>query len=191
MESAVSRLLDSFQAYYNISEFAADDAKDSSPASDAMAKKPDGLPLRALCEYYEKDQSFVVSKKAELWSAQSEEFIFLFQLERLTLELFEKCRDYAHEKGMEMAHIGPGHMYTYITPMFVCEECDEDARKALKKCRIFKSFRFSFHGWMDLHAAVLEVNHNQISSNAGGRSVERVLKNVLFNSTKKRRWFLK
>ena len=174
VESAVEKLLASFRAYYNITE-----------------KQEKEIPVRAVCEYYEKSQRYVVSQKAELWSENSEEFIFLFQMERLTEELFAKCRDYAYEKGMEMAHIGPGHMYTYITPIFVCETCDEEARKALKKCRIFKSFRFSFHGWMDLHAAVLEVNHNLISSNAGGRSVEKVMKNVLFNSKKKRRWLLK
>ena len=75
-------------------------------------------------------------------------------------------------------------MYTYITPVFVCNECDADARKALKKTRIYKSFRFSFHGWMDFHTAVLEVQQNKISSNTGGKPVEKVMKKVLFNSKK-------
>lgn len=174
IESATARLLSSFQAYYNIKQ----------PEAEAT---PKGMPLRAICEYYERSQKYVLSQKAELWSENSEEFLFLFQVERLTLELFEKCKDYALDEGMKMAHIGPGHMYTYITPMFICTSCDEDARRALKKCRKFKSFRFSFHGWMDLHTAVLEVQNNQISSNAGGRSVEKVMKKVLFNSNKKRR----
>ena len=173
IESAVAKLLSSFHAYYNVSEI--------------EGAQKDGVPLRALCEFYETSQKYVLSQKAELWSENSEEFIFLFQTEKLTQELFERCKEYALEEGMKMAHIGPGHMYTYITPMFICETCDDDARKALKRCRKFKSFRFSFHGWMDLHVAVLEVQNNQISSNAGGRSVEKVMKKVLFNSKKKRR----
>lgn len=177
VESAAERLLSSFRAYYNVKEY--DEAEKEAKAQ--------GLPLRAFCEYYEKSQKYVLSQKAELWSENSEEFLFLFQMDRLTQEAFEKCRDYAHEEGMKLAHIGPGHMYTYVTPIFVCNTCEEDARRALKKCRIFKSFRFSFHGWMDLHAAVLEVQNNHISSNAGGRSVEKVMKKVLFNSNKKRR----
>ncbi len=185
VESAVSRLLSSFRAYYNITEM------DGIQSGDVADETKGEIPVRAICEYYEKSQRFVVSQKAELWSEHSEEFLFLFQMERLTPELFEICKNYAYDEGMKMAHIGPGHMYTYITPIFVCESCDEAAKKALKKCRIFKSFRFSFHGWMDLHAAVLEVKNNQISSNAGGRSVEKVMKSVLFNSKKKRRWFLK
>ena len=174
IESATERLLSSFQAYYNIKQL-------------EEGEKPKGLPLLAICEYYEKSQKYVLSQKAELWSENSEEFLFLFQTDVLTLDLFEKCKDHVWEEGLKLAHIGPGHMFTYITPMFVCNSCDEDARKALKKCRKFKSFRFSFHGWMDLHTAVLEVQNNQMSSNAGGRSVEKVMKKVLFNSNKKRR----
>ena len=181
VESAAEKLLSSFRAYYNIKEFTEEEKE----------AKSLGLPLRALCEYYEKSQKYVVSQKAELWSENSEEFLFLFEVDQLTPETFEKCKEYAWEEGTKLAHIGPGHMYTYVTPIFVCNACDEAARKALKKCHKFKSFRFSFHGWMDLHAAVLEVQNNLISSNAGGRSVEKVMKRVLFNSKKKRRWFLK
>ena len=162
--SAVERLLKSYQAYYNITTF--DEAK---------------RPLTAICEYYEASQKYVLSHKAELWSENSEEFLFLFQMDRLTLHDYEKCRDYAYEEGMKMAHIGPGHMYTYITPVFVCNECDAYALKALKKTRIYKSFRFSFHGWMDFHTAVLEVQQNKISSNTGGKPVEKVMKKVLFS----------
>ena len=174
IDSAIERLLSSFKAYYNIINYT-----------------EDRRPLVAHCEYYESSKKYVLSQKAELWSENSEEFLFLFRMDRLTLSEFELCKNYAYEEGMKMAHIGPGHMYTYITPIFVCGECDQDARKALKKCRIFKSFRFSFHGWMDLHTAVFEVDHNRITSNAGGRSVEKVMNRVLFNTKKKRSDFLK
>lgn len=79
-------------------------------------------------------------------------------------------------------------MYTYITPMFVCDTCDEEAKRAVKKCRIYKSFQFSLHGWMDYHAAVFETSTSSIFTNRSGRCVEKVLKNVLFQ--KKRRRFL-
>ena len=115
-----------------------------------------------------------------------EEFIYLFDVEHLTREIFEQCRDYARKDGMERAHIGPGHMYTYITPVFICDACDEEARKALKKCRIYQSFHFSLHGWMDFHAAVLEVNHNKITTNRNGKCVEKVMKNVLFQKKRRR-----
>lgn len=168
VDSAADRLLKSFETYYNITQYS-----------------EEHRPLTAICEYYETSQKYVLSHKAELWSENSEEFLFLFQMNHLTLPDYEKCRDYAYEEGMKRAHIGPGHMYTYITPVFICSECDPDALKALKKTRIYKSFHFSFHGWMDFHTAVLEVQNNKISSNTGGKPVEKVMKKVLFNPKKK------
>lgn len=170
-ETAISRLLDSYKAYYNITAYDAE-------------KKP----LTALCEFYEHSEKYVLSRKAELWSADCEEFIYLFDIEHLTKELFEKWRDFAKEDGLKRANIGPGHMYTYITPVFVCDTCDDDARRAVRKCRIYQSFQFSLHGWMDYHAAVFETSDNCIFTNRSGKCVEKVLKSVLFQ--KKRRRFL-
>ena len=169
-ESAIEKLLKSYQAYNNIE------------LSDETQK-----PLRAVCEFYEHSEKFVLSKKAELWSADCEEFIYLYETEHLTQKMFEEYRDFAKEDGLKRAHIGPGHMYTYITPVFVCDTCDADAKKAVKRCRIYKSFQFSLHGWMDFHAAVYETSNNDIVTNAAGRCVGKVLKNVLF--PKERRFF--
>lgn len=170
-EEAVNKLLDSYRTYFNITTF-----------------KEEQKPLTAICEFFERSEKYVLSKKAELWSANCEEFIYLFEMPHLTLDMFEQCRDYAKEDGLKRANIGPGHMYTYITPIFVVDSCDESAKKALKKCRIYQSFRFSLHGWMDFHTAVLELTNNCIVTNRNGRCVEKILKNVLFQE--KRRRFL-
>ena len=167
-QTAVEKLLDSYAAYYNITKFEEEDKK----------------PLVAICEFFEHSEKFVLSRKAELWSADCEEFIYLFEMERLTKDLYEQCRDFALEDGLKRANIGPGHMYTYITPVFICDNCDEDAKKALKKCRIYKSFHFAYHGWMDFHVAALETSSNKIYSNASGRCVEKIMKKVLFQKKK-------
>jgi hypothetical protein len=80
---------------------------------------------------------------------------------------------------MNRLHIGPGHMCSYITPVFLCESCDEDARRALKKTHIYKSFRFSLHGWMDFRACVVEMETGRIDSNRAGKSTAKSLKHIL------------
>lgn len=172
-EAALNRLIESYKAYFNI------DIADNTQEY-----------LRAVCEFFEHTEKYVLSRQANLWAANCEEFVYLFSVEQLTTEIFEKCRDFAREDGMKRAHIGPGHMYTYITPVFICDACQEDARRAVRKCRIYKSFKFSLHGWMDFHAAVLEVGSNRITTNGSGKCVEKVLKNVLFTDKKKRRRLL-
>ena len=91
-----------------------------------------------------------------------------------------------HADGMKRIHVGPGHMASYITAVFICDTCDEDARKALKKCRIYKSFHFSLHGWMNFHAALVEVDDGKVTSNASGHHVAKILKKILYDTRGKR-----
>lgn len=168
-QQAIEKLLKSYEAYFNIYRMEKED-----------------VPLVARCDFFEHSQKYVMSQKAELWAADSEEFIYLFEMEHLTKELFEQCKAYALEDGNGRMKVGPGHMYTFITAIFICDSCDAEAKKALRKSREYKSFHFSLHGWMDYHNAVLEVSNDAISSNYAGKSTAKILKKVLFHTKKKR-----
>ena len=167
-EEVIARLLKSYEAYYNITLF-----------------KDEQTPITARCDFFEHSKRYVLSEKAELWSADREEFLYLLDIPHLTTGLFEKWRDYIYKDGMSRIHVGPGHMYSFITPIFVCDTCDEDARRALKKGRIYKSFHFSLHGWMDYHTVAVELSGNRLDANRGGGSTVKILKKVLYSQTKK------
>ena len=167
-ESAIERLLKNYGPYYNIHMI-----------------EDDQTPITARCDFFEHSGQYVISKKAELWTADTEEFLYFLNIPHLTLELYQKWRDYVHEDGMNRLHVGPGHMASYITPVFICDTCDEDARKALKKCHISKSFHFSLHGWMNFHAALVRVADCRIDANRSGHHVAKILKKVLYSQTRK------
>lgn len=169
-ESAIERLLNSYRAYYNIYKFEGEQ----------------GL-IAARCDFFEHAQKYVLSKKAELWSADSEEFLYIIDVPHLTKEIFLEYKDKVLEDGTSRMNIGPGHMYTYITPVFITDEADEDAIKALKKCHIYKSFHFSLHGWMDYRAALLQVTDGKMYSNNSGKSVVKIMKKVLYSKKRKER----
>ena len=69
----------------------------------------------------------------------------------------------------------------YITAVFLCDSCDADVIKAIKKTRIYKSFHFSLHGWMDHHTALVELSTGQIDANRGGRHTAKFMKKVLYS----------
>lgn len=167
-EAVIDRLLRSYSSCYNIHLI-----------------EDDQVPITARCDFFEHSGKYVISKKAELWSADNEEFLYLVNIPHLTMELYQKWRDYIHEDGMNRIHVGPGHMASYITPVFICDTCEEEARKALKKCRIYKSFHFSLHGWSDHHTALIELSTGQIDANAGGRQTAKILKKVLYSKKSK------
>ncbi len=161
-DEAVARLLDSYQRYYN----------------QTLLDDPES-PVVARCEYFEHMQSYALTKRAELWSAKTEEFLYLINIPHLTEELFLQWRDWVKEDGTPRMNIGPGHMSSYITAIFLCDTCDDAARSAAKRCRIRKSFRFSLHGWMDYRAAVVELSSAKVTANAAARQSAENLKRVL------------
>ena len=181
-DEAVERLLSGYRRYYTITRFDGVREEEARGLAEAVhLQKPffsGGSELSAVCEYYEQGEKYFLFHSAQLWSTAQEEFIFLFKVPRLTLAVFRELSEYAYEAGMDMAHIGPGHMYTYISPLFICDSIDEEARKALEKCHRYKSFRFSFHGWMEFHAGALELTGGHFYFNRAGRCMEKGLRKV-------------
>ena len=142
-------------------------------------------PLAAQMDFYAESSKYVLSKKAKLWEANSFEYVYLFSVPHLTKEIYNACEKKAYEEGMARINPGPNHMYTYITALFVCDSCDEEARKALKRCKLYKSFRMSYWGWMDFHTAVAVLPEEKVSSNASGHSAAQVFHKGLFHKQKK------
>lgn len=169
-EEALERLLTYFKVYYNITRYEADK-----------------FPLTALCEFYEHSQKYVLSRKAELWSEDSEEFVYLFQVSHLTLDLFQKMKEYAYEDGMKRLHIGPGHMCSVINPIILCNTCDKDAIREIKKCRIYKSFHFSLHGWMDFHTVLIQRGESDFPTNRSGKSNAKFMKNIFMKKVRRKK----
>ena len=168
-EAAIERLLRSFSSCYNI-----------------QLVEDDQTPITARCDFFEHSGQYVISKKAELWSADNEEFLYVLSIPHLTLELYEQWRDHVQAEAMERIHVGPGHMASYITPIFICDTCDEAARKALKKCRIYKSFHFSWYGWMNVHTAAVICKESRVMTNRMGRGNAKFMKNILSSCKEKK-----
>ncbi|SCG98882.1 hypothetical protein [Romboutsia sp. 1001713B170207_170306_H8] len=158
----VSKILQSYNVYYDIEKCT-----------------NTHIPLVAKCEFHVHNQKYVLVKKATLWEADSNEYVYIFEVDNLTKELFIKCKNYAYENGMSLINPKPGHMYSYITTLFVCNSCEEGVDKLIKKCKIFKNFKFSFNGWMDFRTCCLNISDSKIYGNKSGKDTTKFFKNLL------------
>lgn len=140
------------------------------------------LPLAAKCTLHVHSEKYFLMKKAVLWNADSHEYVFLFSMPQLSLPLYQACLGYAYEEGMALIHPGNGHMVTYLTAVFLCDLCDPDARKALRRCRLHKNFRFALDGWMDFHTALIELQSGKVCTNSSGHENAGFLKKLLHYS---------
>ena len=151
-KDAVERLLAAYRRYYTITRF--DGVREAPGEGLREAKEltapflPEGASLSAVCEYYERAERYFILHSNELWSTHQEEFVFVFSVPHLSKKVFDACRDYAYQAGMDMAHIGSGHMYTYISPVFLCDTVDEEARIALEKCILTNPSGCSLTAWL-------------------------------------------
>ena len=143
-------------------------------------------PLAAQMDFYAESSKYVLSKKAKLWEANSFEYVYLFNVPHLTREIYDQCEKLAYDEGMARIKPGPNHMYTYITALFVCDSCDEDAKKALKQCKLYKSFKMSYWGWMDFHTALAVLPEESVSTNRSGHSAAQVFNRGLFHKQKRK-----
>lgn len=160
----LERMLDGYEAYFDIKRW---------------ENQEKSLPLAAECSFHVHSEKYVLVKKAKLWDADSNEYVYIFSMPQLTKELYESCKDYAYTEGMKRIDPKPGHMYSYITPVFLCDTCTKEAEQALKRCRIYKSFHFSWYGWMNVHTAVLICEDGRVVTNRMGRGNAKFMKNIL------------
>ena len=162
-EEGLRKVLKSYEAYYDVEE------------CEVTAE----FPLVATCSFYVHSEKYVLVKKAKLWSADSNEYVYIFSVPVFNKTIYEKCRDYAYEKGMALIDPKPGHMYTYITTLFVCDQSEKDAVRALKRCRLHKNFQFSLLGWMDFHTALIDLATNKVYTNGSGHENAKFLKSII------------
>lgn len=145
-------------------------------------------PLVAVGEFHEHGTGYIMVRAAEMWSADCNEYLYLFSMEHLDVAQYEECLRKARELGEPKIKPDKDHKSSYVTALFVCDTAEEEAIKRLKKCRIRKNFHFSLHGWMEVHTAVVAGGGETIATNGDGRRTGEFLKNVL-HPRKKDLWY--
>lgn len=164
-EELVEALERYFEAYYDVNK-----------ASE------DAAPLRLRCDLHVNNQKYFLFKKNVMWEANCHEYVYIFSVPKLTDEMYRLCEHVAYEAGMKLVDPVPDHMYTYITCVIVADETEPSAVRALKKCHIYKSFRFSLRGWMEFHTAVLDRSRGRAYTNRSGRAYAKLFNKILQKS---------
>lgn len=151
------------------------------------------LPLAARAAFHVSESGFVLIRKAEMWSANSDEYVFFFTASQLTDAIAEKGIQFAYEDGLSRIDLknNRNHMCTRVVVVFICDEAEDSAVSRIKACRLYKSFQFSLKGWMEVHTAVVDLGKNSAESNRYGRETANYLNSILNPQKRKknhRKW---
>ena len=167
-EELLQALLNSYEAYYDI------------------ARVDDGAPLLATCDFHSTSERYVLTKKAKLWAAETNEYVFVFHVNELTMDSFAQCRDLALERGMEKIHPHSEHMYSHITAILLCDAAQPDALELLERYKKSVSFKLSLHGWMEYRIAAVDLSTAEVFTNRKGKELKKSLAKVIDFETKRK-----
>ena len=159
-QAVVKRLKDAYAAYYDITPV------------------DDGTGLKALCAYHLRDSQYVLVKKAELWAAESHEYLYLWSLDRLEQPDVEGIFQRVLEDGEPRIKPHPQHMYTYLTAVVLYDSADPQALAQLKKLKKRREYMLSLHGWMEFRIAAVDMSTGEITANRSGKILRKDLKRL-------------
>lgn len=138
----------------------------------------DGTALRARCDYHMRDSQYVLVKKAELWAAESHEYLYLWDAGELDAGMVEEIFRRTVADGEPRVRPHKEHMYTYLTAVALYDSADPSALEQLKKLRKRREFKLSLHGWMEFRIAAVDLSTGEITANRAGKALAKDLKRL-------------
>ena len=150
MEDYLSSLIDSYRAYYDV-------------------ERVDQGPLRYLASFHSRSEGYVLVKRANLWSADDNEYVMFYTVDRLTEGLLEDLisKSLAHSK--ELIVPKKGHRSSTVTSIVLCDSVEPKCVKTVKSYRFHRSFRFTLNGWMDHRLVLLALGDGVFESSRLGK----------------------
>lgn len=163
---ALEKVLPSYQSYYDI--------------------KREGVLSPFVCEaeFRSHSEKYVLVKSAKIADIDSNEFIYFLTKESLDVQLLNQISLIAWENGLKKVSPYYGHMNSDITLIIIAENCSEDLKKAVKKLRMSKNYKFGLYGWSNFKICVLDLNAGKAFSNYVGRDIKKIFYKLGLSSCK-------
>ena len=142
-------------------------------------RKTEGLVAEAHMHVIE--SQCLIFKELQMWTADADEYVYIYRVPHLTDEICKKYMEESYKDGMpkiDLDHVSfkKQHMCTHLVALFLCDEVDDDALQRIKKCKIYKNFMFSLKGWMEMHAAVINLSTEDVNSNRYGKETAKYMR---------------
>lgn len=134
--------------------------------------------LAARCDFHIHNEKYVLVKSAKLWEADCHEYVFVFLTEHFTEDFFKASRDYVFSEADKLIVPKEGHMYTYVTAVFICDDFDKEGVRLLKKSKRYKSYRFSLWGWSDFRTYLIRSKDKALFYNRSGKDAAKFVKKI-------------
>ena len=161
---ALKKLLPAFSQYYTIKN------EDVTP------------PFCAEAEFRSHNEQYFLVRAAHIADIISNEFVYFAALSDLDDTKLEEFVNSAWQNGLSRVHPHEGHRNSDVTLIILADRIDDSTKIKIKKTKLYKSYKFSFHGWSHFKLAAVELENQGIYFNRFGKDYQKLLKKNIWNT---------
>ena len=163
VSQALEKLLPAFRQYYTINK-------------DAPVQ-----PFLAEAEFRSHNEQYFLVRSAHIADIDSNEFVYFAGVPVLDDGTLMQLVSKAWATGLEKVHPHEGHRNSDITLIILADKIADETQAAIKKTKLYKSYKFSFWGWSNFKLAAVELTNQGIYSNRLGKDYRKLLEKNIFN----------
>ena len=155
-QASLERLLKSFRQYYDIK------------TEDILS------PFSAEAEFHSCETGYFLVKKAVISEAESNEYVFFYTAQELSAEDVSRLGQIAWDEGLKRINPHKDHKNSDVTVFFLAENVSDEAFKAVKKHKRYKSYNHSLHGFSHYKAVAFDTTTGDLAYNRMGAEKKKL-----------------
>ena len=165
----IKKLLPAFQQYYTIKEI------DVTP------------PFCAEAEFRSHNEQYFLVRSAHIADIDSNEFVYFAAADSLDSAKLEELVKAAWEAGLAKVRPHEGHRNSDVSLLIFTKSISPETALQTKKTKLYKSYKFSLHGWSHFKLAVCDLGTTgkdgapEVFSNRQGKDFIKLIKKNLKN----------
>lgn len=131
------------------------------------------LPLAFRAEYKAQDEQYFLTKSANIWRNEKNEYAYVFSAPSFERETAEKCIAWALGDMLPKVKPHKEHQYSNCKVIFLADSLDKETIAAVQKSKFSKSYGlFSVNGYTELISGAVDLSTERTYTNRVGRGLE-------------------
>jgi len=163
LTEAINKILPAFEQYYTV--------------------KKDNVtpPFCSEAEFRSHNEQYFLVRSAHIADIDSNEFVYFADPESLSTEKLNELVNTAWSEGLKKVKPYNGHRNSDVSLLIFTKELSPETAEIIKKTKLYKSYKFSFHGWSHFKLAVCNISSMEIYSNRQGKDFAKLIKKNIKN----------
>ena len=160
---AIKQILPAFERYYTVKK------EDITP------------PFCNEAEFRSHNEQYFLVRSAHIADIDSNEFVYFASADELSTAQLEELVSAAWSTGLAKVRPYNGHRNSDVSLLIFTKSISPETALTIKKTKLYKSYKFSFHGWSHFKLAVCNTSNMEVYTNRQGKDYTKLIKQNLKN----------